>query len=102
MGIHKIIGDLDKLSEKELERRFEKFLADNPDRFGLVSEKYKEVVKDLIAEYRGEANDGQEVSRQKIVRDTRRLYMQRRVIGLSTDDLELIRELLNQVAGGKK
>ena len=97
MDIQSILGDPSKLSERELERKFEKFIAANPDRFGELGDKQKEIIQDLISEYKGKARRGISITEDAIKKDTLDLYRQRWAIGLETDDLQLIRELLHSV-----
>jgi len=95
MDIKDLIKDAKNLSSRELERKLSELVRENYKYRNLNSDN-KEVVMDLIKKYSSKVRRGVGVSSFVIRKDMYNLNRKRLKIDLTEEDLDDIRDILNE------
>lgn len=92
MGLDKIAQDSKKMTSYQLDQKIDKLLRTNHSFKNLQDN--KELIFDLISDYKKKMRRGISISSLTIRRDMYRLYKDRIELNLSKSDLDDLRDLL--------
>lgn len=94
MDIKDLMKNVKTMTSDQIENKLDQMVRSN-SRFSNLDEKNKEIVLDLIAEYKKDIRRGIAITSYKIQRDTHPLYEKRLSLGLTLKDIDDIRDILN-------
>ncbi|MEI7620554.1 MAG: hypothetical protein WCJ57_03205 [Candidatus Falkowbacteria bacterium] len=93
MDIKDLMKNIKTMTSDEIENKLDRMVRNN-SRFSNLNEKNKEIVLDLIGEYKQDIVNGIKITSEKIQHDTHPIYEKRLSLGLTERDIEDIREIL--------
>ena len=93
MDIKDLMKNIKNMTSDQIENKLDQMVRSN-SRFSNLDEKNKEIVLDLIDDYKKDIREGISITSDKIQRDTHPLYEKRLSLGLTEKDIEDIREIL--------
>jgi len=88
--------NLTRQTEYRLNQRLKYLLRKNP-RYNHLDEKDQKIILDLLEKYKDKKRRGIKITSYAIKRDTYSLYRKRLKLGLTYNDLDKIKELLNSL-----
>jgi low affinity Fe/Cu permease len=94
MDIKDLIKNSQNLTSSQIENRLNEIVRTN-HHFSNLDEKNKQLVLDLIIDYKNDIRHGIAINSHKIQRDVHSLYEKRFDLGLTSTDLENIKEILS-------
>ncbi|MDD2353924.1 MAG: hypothetical protein PHH52_02565 [Patescibacteria group bacterium] len=96
MEISDVSKNLSQQTERELDRRLGRLLRKNPS-YRHLDQDEQDLILDILEKYKKKRRRGIKISDYSIRKDTYKLYQKRLELGLSTNDLDKIKELLNSL-----
>lgn len=93
MNLQSITDDLKDTTDYRLDQRFDKLMRTNP-RYKNLDGENRELIMDLIQKYKKKINEHAAPSSLTIRHDLYNLYQKRIKLGLTYNDLDQIKELL--------
>jgi hypothetical protein len=93
MDIKDLMKNVKTMTGDQIENKLDQMVRSN-SRFSNLNEKNKEIVLDLISDYKQDIRNGISITSDKIQRDTHPLYEKRLSLGLTEKDINDIREIL--------
>jgi len=98
MDIDDLLKDAQHIPDYMFARRLNKLVREN-SRFRNLDSKNRELVLDITDKYRDKLRRGIRISALTIRNDTYRLYRNRLKLGLTEEDLDDIKDILNMFKG---
>jgi hypothetical protein len=96
MDLKDVVKNLSQQTEYRLDQRMDKLLRKNP-RYNHLNKDDQKIILDLLKKYKDKKRRGVKISSFAIKRDTYNLYRKRLEMGLTYNDLDKIKELLNSL-----
>jgi len=96
MELKDVAKNLSKQTEYRLDQRFDYLLRKNP-KYSHLGKDEQKLILDLLDKYKEKKRKGIKISGFSIRRDVYSLYRKRLKMGLTYNDLDKIKELLNSL-----
>lgn len=93
MDIKDLMKNIKTMTKDQIENKLDEMVRTNY-RFSHLSEKNKDMVLELINEYKKDIRNGITITSSKIQHDTYPLYEKRLSLGLTQKDIDDIRDIL--------
>lgn len=93
MNIKELMRNIKTMTSDQIENKLDHLVHSNY-RFSNLSEQNKDLILDIIKDYKEDIKNGIKINSSKIFRDTHRLYEKRASLGLSQEDLKDIKKIL--------
>lgn len=93
MDIKDLMKNIKTMTSEQIDNKLDQLVHANY-RFSNLNESNKKLILDLIKDYKSDIRSGIHITSEKIRHDTHELYEKRLNLGLTENDLEDIRKIL--------